>query len=72
MVGDRPVIGVRNPVCPVSPSSYLRAKNRRATHSVQRHLIFTAKRVLELATHFATTSEPSPAAGGGATIPSQR
>jgi hypothetical protein len=27
MVGNRPVTGVRNPVCSTSPCSYLRAKN---------------------------------------------
>jgi hypothetical protein len=39
----------------------LRAKNR-ATHSAKRHLI--------VAKTFPTTSEPSPAAGGGTAIPS--
>jgi hypothetical protein len=27
MVGNRPVVGVRNPVCSTSTSNYLRAKN---------------------------------------------
>jgi hypothetical protein len=62
MVGDRPVTGVRNPVCFASSLSYLRAKNGGTTHPAKRHLIFAA--------NFATTSEPSPAAGGGVLIPS--
>jgi hypothetical protein len=69
MVGDRPVTGVRNPVCSTSSLSYLRAKNDGTTHPAKRHLISAAK----FATYFAnlaTTSEPSPAAGGGALIPS--
>jgi hypothetical protein len=56
MVVIRPVVGVRNPVNFTFPPSYLRAKNCDATDPGNRHLIL------------ATTSEPSPAAGGGATI----
>jgi hypothetical protein len=68
MVGNRPVVGVRNPVRSTSSLSYLRAKNagtgspesgkphQRKPDPGNHHLIG------------AMTSEPSPAAGGGAII----
>jgi hypothetical protein len=64
MVDDRPVTGVRNPVCFASSLSYLRVKNNGPIRPAKRHLIFTTK----FAADFAITSEPSPAAGGGALI----
>jgi hypothetical protein len=62
MVGNRPVVGVRNPVCSAFPASYFRAKNIGAgspqpgqnssgtTDSGNPHLI--------LAMSLAMTSEP--------------
>jgi len=60
MVGNRPVVGVRNPVCFTPTSSYLRAKNAGTglpesggkPHPRNPHLILTMTS--------ATTSEPGP------------
>jgi len=69
MVGNRPVVGVRNPVRFTSTSSYLRAKNGMGSpesggkpHPRNPHLILTM-------TSETTTSEPGPKLLEAATHP---
>jgi len=70
MVGNRPVVGVRNPVRFTSTSSYLRAKNAGTgspesggkPHPHNPHLIFTM-------TSETMTSEPGPKLLEAATHP---
>jgi hypothetical protein len=63
MVGNRPVIGVRNPVRSASPSSYLRAKNAAAFCNKAKSTTSP-----QPTSHLLQKSEPSLAAGGGIPI----
>jgi len=68
MVGNRPVVGVRNSVGSASITSFVRAKNAdtdsRESGNAPPHKPFPRNPHLTLA----TASEDSLAAGGGATI----
>jgi hypothetical protein len=63
MVGDRPVVGVRNPFRSVPPSSYLRAKSSGILSRTKINHFPGYPHLIP-----ATKSEPSPAAGGGIPI----